>query len=198
VALMLVGWLLVFQLPEVLTADQLPHAIRSLAVLPVPMVLGAIALTRMRLFRRTLAAFCLALFVIAFDYWEYFGIWGHDPRVYAGFNTEYVNVAEYLDAQDPALRKYLVVNPEGSGIDVDGLPIHAQSVAFVLYGKSPVTYVRREVAEGYAYERPAILGFLSRDRALAERILARSGPGDVTVLDPMPGTYSMFQVIRLR
>lgn len=198
VALILVGWLLVLQLPEVLTADQLPHAIRSLAVLPVPMVLGAIALTRMRLFRRAAAAICLALFVIAFDYWAYFRIWGHDPRVYAGFNTEYVNVAEYLDAQDPAVRKYVVVNPEGSGIEVDGLPIHAQSVAFVLHGKPPVTYVRREVAESFAYERPAILGFLSRDQALAKGILARSGPGEVMVVDPMPGTNSMFQVVRLR
>ena len=198
VALMLLGGLLVLQLPEVLTADQLPHAIRSLIVLPVPMVIAAIALTRLRPFRRTWAACGLALFVLAFDYWEYFGLYRHDPRVHRAFNTEYVNVARYLDAQDPAVRKYLVVNPEGSGIEVDGLPIHAQSVKFVLHGKSPVTYVRREVAERFAYERPAVLGFLSVDRALAEGIIANSGPGEAMVVDPIPGTFSMFQIVHLR
>jgi len=135
-------WMFLAALPVVISNEGIPHALRSILLIPPAMMLAAIggvyvyewALEKTKTgthARKILFATCyllLTLFIFE-SYHTYFVLWGNDPNVQGAFAADYVAVGRTLNALPVNVLKYVVV-PEG-GVLVRGIPMPAQTVMFM-------------------------------------------------------------------
>ena len=145
----LLSWLIVAALPVVVSNEALPHALRSILLIPPVFILagfGGIWLyekiaeklqkyTKIpKLLLLSIFYFLLSLFVFE-AYYTYFILWAQNPNVYGAFNADYVQISRDLNNLPKELPKYVVV--EASGIDVRGIPMPAQTIMFITDTFSP-------------------------------------------------------------
>ncbi|MFY9479746.1 MAG: glycosyltransferase family 39 protein [Aquabacterium sp.] len=153
VPLVLLGWLIIMSLPATLTWEGLPHALRSIGMIPPVMILSAFGcwrLTRALLdwFERQKSRFpekisqlarvqkelkilvmLLLLIVPISSYRNYFNSWANIPDTYSAFATDLYHIGQYLRDKPADVSAYVVVNM--SGTEVRGIPMPAQTVMFV-------------------------------------------------------------------
>lgn len=149
----LLAWFAFMTLPATLTNEGLPHALRSIGLIPPVMIFagrGAHAAlaqifrwleiqkahwparTRQigRVKREILVLFLLALLSLSWTtYRNYFIRWAERPLTYSAFSTDLLHVGEYLQALPADTQKYVIVNL--SGTEVRGIPMPAQTVMFL-------------------------------------------------------------------
>ncbi len=119
---LLVVWA-VMLLPAILTAESLPHALRSIGALAPSLVLAALGISYMlnrwyatfpiNSAARTsgLAAIVLLLGLTAYQgYTQYFVAWASDPRTYAAFSEDATNIASYLIKHGTGQQNYVVID----------------------------------------------------------------------------------------
>ncbi|MDP3052084.1 MAG: glycosyltransferase family 39 protein [bacterium] len=137
-AIFLLLWLVVLLIPTVISSEGLPHALRSIGVIPAIMILAAIGLEwiivkisdwlrkkmeqypekREQLLRIKkelsilLIIFLLAVASEAFN--QYFFRWAGNPRVADAFNENYVQLGKYLNSLPKDLPKYIIMNCDGN------------------------------------------------------------------------------------
>jgi len=152
VAALLLGWLFLLSLPATLTQEGLPHALRSIGMIPPIMILAGLGAwwsmyvillwlgeqidrnpnfkKKIKRIRREMTVlFLLALMMIPLaSYRDYFLRWAINSNTYFSFSADVWNLGEYLDNLPPNLIKYVVVNQ--SGESVRGIPMPAQTVMF--------------------------------------------------------------------
>jgi len=153
VPVVLLGWLVIMSLPATLTWEGLPHALRSIGMIPPVMILSAFGcwrLTRALLdwFERQKSRFpekisqlarvqkelkilvmLLLLIVPISSYRNYFNSWANIPDTYSAFSTDLYHIGQYLRDKPIDVNVYVVVNM--SGTEVRGIPMPAQTVMFV-------------------------------------------------------------------
>ena len=151
--IILFSWLFIGLLPAIISSEALPHALRAIIVLPAVMIISAIGLEWIiskvqnwfekqkekyaeyaGQLSRIKKEFLLLLFVffisiIIHNYNQYFIRWANHMDTRNAFNQNYVEIGDYLDSLPKELTKYALVN--GSGVEVRGTPMPAQTVMFI-------------------------------------------------------------------
>ncbi|HSH31531.1 MAG TPA: hypothetical protein VK963_02580, partial [Candidatus Saccharimonadales bacterium] len=113
----------VMLLPEVLTAEGIPHALRAIGAMPAVFVLAAIGIGYMldqwyRTFPLNsaargagLGAMLVLLGLTAFQgYMQYFVAWAHAPQTYEAYSEDAVAVAKFLNQTGFEGQRYAVVH----------------------------------------------------------------------------------------
>ncbi len=136
------GWLFLAALPVVISNEALPHALRSILMIPPVIMLaaaGGIWLynklaamykegTKMRMVVKCCVCFFFALLILE-AYNSYFIVWAKNPNVYDAFSSNYVEIGREINALPPDAPKYIIV--EAGGVLVHGIPMPAETVMFI-------------------------------------------------------------------
>ncbi len=133
----LFAWFFLAMLPVVISNEGIPHALRSILMIPPVIIFAALGgVTAYNLIKKYIrssrlnpfAALFLLLFV-AQAYISYFVVWAQNPNVAPAFNADYIEVGRELNALPASVPKYVVI--EAGGVDVRRTPMPAQSTMFV-------------------------------------------------------------------
>ncbi|MEK7566983.1 MAG: hypothetical protein AAB527_02530 [Patescibacteria group bacterium] len=154
-------WLFIFALPVVLSSEGIPHALRSIIMIPAIMFFAGMGflevLTRISGWldsqlerfpeknkQITRIKFELILLVSAFfaagiitAYTDYFMRWANLTDTYFAFNANYTEIGRWLNLQPSSVKKYVVVNAAGVQVappdDILGepMPMPAQTIMFL-------------------------------------------------------------------
>jgi len=91
---LLVVWLVASALPAALSNEGVPHALRSILMIPAVCLIAAIGFAEIYRLRPNKALAAIVLAAIATQgYVEYFVVWRDDARVAEAFGTKYLNQA---------------------------------------------------------------------------------------------------------
>jgi len=187
-ALLPIAWLAVMLIPNLLSPEGSPHALRALVALPAVFLLageGAMWLNEFlakrfsRRLVRALAAVFLGAHVLAT--WQlYFRQWAPNPAVAEAFGANYVAEARYLQSLPARQAKYVVVNFGWDDVIVRGLPSAAQTVIFLLGGwddqklrGDTLRFIREENLAMLQAPAGAVLVPLQKNEKTEELILKR-------------------------
>ena len=132
-----VSWLLLAFMPVVISNEGIPHALRS--ILMIPAVFGLAGSGAHLLYEwlekhlkagqlQILAAVFLIL-VFVNGYYSYFYVWGQNQNVQDAFAADYVEIGRRINALPQSEPKYVVVL--ASGVEVRGVPMPAETVMFI-------------------------------------------------------------------
>lgn len=160
--LILFSWIFVASLSVVVSNESLPHALRSILMIPPVFVLaGAGAFKTYEILRNRLAGFyhrhdeliknsfiliCAALIIQSYNY--YFLEWGQNQNVKDAFSQDYVEMGEMLNSLPKNIIKYVVV--EANRALVRGIPMPAQTVMFI----TDTFTVKKQVEKNIHYILP--------------------------------------------
>lgn len=153
VQVLLLSWFFIGLIPVILSNEGLPHALRAIVVAPVVFIWAGESIwwivdkigdfyrardihelqIRHRWMKESSFAATLALviFLIALttaEYDKYFNKWAKNSNTANSFNQNYVRIGEVLNIMPQKTKKYVLVNT--GGIDVNGIPMPAQTVMF--------------------------------------------------------------------
>jgi len=135
--LLLTSWFLIMLLPQILTAESIPHGLRTLGILPPALIFPALSIYLLKekfpLFRKGLLFFIIP--ILAFDFfWNaylYFGISRQSPGFYYAYRQDLTKVSEYIQKRNNKEKTYLVLDPYS-----------VQTVQFLTYKKkNPYTLI---------------------------------------------------------
>ena len=150
--ILLLAWLGIMILPEMLTAEGIPHAMRALGIAPAAYLLAALGfdwLLALLAPRQWAMGAVLAALVAcgAADLYRYFGVWAHDPALVEGdvFSQRATAIGAYLRSLPPQTH-VLVVIPTAPLPSYPDRPqpapdIRVQPVEFANYGGTWPIYV---------------------------------------------------------
>jgi hypothetical protein len=152
IALVILFWILFLSLPATLTREGLPHALRSIGMIPPVMILAGLGcwwvLEKIDLWlenqkkkwpayrhqlerlNKEIVLLTLVVFlaITYTTYRDYFIRWPNNTNTYFAFSTDLWNLGKYLDGLPEDAHKYIIVN--ASGTEVRGIPMPAQTVMF--------------------------------------------------------------------
>ena len=152
-------WLFIFLLPNILTSEGNPHALRALAAMPAAMIFAGIGLTWLykkvqKYFDDKIRKPLLFLFLIVFlifvgsyDFNKYFSSWAFNPNVANAFSKNQVEIADYLNNLPKDTKKY-VIWPDYDRPTDNGLPVSAQTVYFLTTEKTKINYLKANELDG--------------------------------------------------
>src|SRR3989344_360900 len=134
---LMLGWLVLAFLPTVLSNEGIPHALRSILMLPAVMALagsGALLIYQWlsRRWRTAQVKLAIVIFfaVLLYQAWYgYFIQWGQNPNVHGAFAANYVSIARQINALPQSEEKYVVVR--AGGVMARGFPVAAETVMFI-------------------------------------------------------------------
>lgn len=153
VPVLLLGWLVIMSLPATLTWEGIPHALRSIGMIPPVMILAGFGCWRLiaamlNWFERKKISYpekisqltriqkeikilfmVIVLLIPIYTYRNYFIFWSQTSDTYFAFTTDLYHVGEFLRDKPDEVMAYVVVNM--SGTEVRGIPMPAQTVMFV-------------------------------------------------------------------
>lgn len=164
----LLAWLFVFILPDFLTTEGNPHALRALGALPAAMIFAGIGFMRIydkindylnskiklsdfkqyrsRLIRIKKEIFWLSviflIFTANFEFNKYFNDWAHNPNVASAFSQNQVKISDYFNNLPRDIYKYAIW-PSDDLPTGNGLPVSAQTVYFLTIG-GQVNYLKSD------------------------------------------------------
>lgn len=158
---LLLSWFFIMLLPSVLTREGIPHALRSIGVLPVVMIFAAEGTwwffeTLIHWYRQkdlhpletpyqkeheakviVGAALIILMAGIGFaEYDRYFNQWAKRPEVQDAFSADFAELGRQINQLPKEIPKYVVVNASGElvnlpGRPAGGIPMPAQTVMFI-------------------------------------------------------------------
>ena len=131
------SWFVIAALPVVISNEGLPHALRSILILPPAIILSALGASAAynyskKHIRWPLRRALITLFVILLvsdAYYSYFIAWAKNPNTYDAFSSSYLELGRTLNGLGARIPKYVVVNV--LGVLVNGIPMPAQTVMFI-------------------------------------------------------------------
>jgi len=168
-AVLLLAWVPIMLLPNLLSVEGVPHALRSCGVLPAVMLLAGAgaaiveAAVARRLGGRMAAALAivLCLGLAAHTGYRHFAVWGRDARLFAEHDGAYRAAARALLQAPPGVERFLVAN--GTGFDIYGRPAEVHAYLFEMRDHPPVVLGPRDGGRLVLEGRPAIVAFVRRE-----------------------------------
>ncbi len=165
----LFSWLAIFLLPNILTTEGNPHALRALGTMPAVMIFSGIGLVwlykkiqkyfddkienpvldkyKNQLLRLKKEIFLFLImfliFVGARDFNKYFNLWAFNPNVTSAFSQNQVKIADYLNNLLKETEKYAIWDASDKAMD-NGLPVSAQTVYFLTTEKTKINYLKSD------------------------------------------------------
>ncbi len=199
----LLGSFFIMLMPEFLTSEGLPHALRAIGTqIPVFLIAG---LGAFWLYQRILRSssqsktVLLSLFFITLglsatiNLTKYFVFFANSPDQRGAFNEDYTNMATYLLSLPPETKKYVYANAGGTDID-NGLPVTAESLYFLTYGKvENLTFLKPDTI----VTTPAVVILMRHDEAIAGRLVERYPGSEIRSIYANPYSPVSFPVIIL-
>lgn len=167
---------LIMMLPSILTEEGMPHSLRAIGTMPFAFLFAGLGADRLfskkrkiKLRKENILAIVVGVIVL-FDFTIYFSLWANDRETRGQFNESYVEASKYLNGIPDTTEKYVIVNV--GGVEVDGLPVAAQTFKFMTYGKSNVTYLSEEQAEDYRnnFDKDSVIILAKKDEELIDRL----------------------------
>jgi 4-amino-4-deoxy-L-arabinose transferase-like glycosyltransferase len=137
-ALMLVFlWFILAALPVVISDEGIPHALRSILMIPPVFMLTALAGVRLYRFLQKYnpewllkaVAIIFFIFVTLGTYQQYFVTWAKNKNTADAYSADYVEIGNEINALPPETPKYVIV--QASGVLAGGVPMPAQTVMFI-------------------------------------------------------------------
>jgi len=110
----LILWFLIMLVPQLLTAEAIPHGLRTIGVIPVVFLFPAIAID---LFfkkfnsKKAVLVLCAILGMsVIFDYSLYFYVSANSPKFYYAYRSDLTTVSNYLNERNQKQKTYLVLD----------------------------------------------------------------------------------------
>ena len=140
----LLVWMGVGLLPAVLSHDTMPHALRSILVIPAVFLLAAIGAGvaaswlagRTPGYVRVAGPAVLAVVLIAEPYRVYFDLWSVHPEVTKWSNVALAGIADQLNAMPVEQPKYVAVNILRAQL-LNAVPVQAMTIMFLTRTYTP-------------------------------------------------------------
>jgi len=152
--LSLVSWFFIMLLPGILTYEGIPHALRTIGVIPVISIFAGFGGWKIYEFfsrnasRKILlftASFLFILTIGIFEFNKYFVCWAKNPNLKEAFTKQYAEIGYFLNSLPENVQKYVIVNE--LGFPLYGISIPAQTPMFIeraKFGEVRSTYLRAE------------------------------------------------------
>ncbi len=158
---LLIVWFFVLSIPSVISNEGLPHALRTIGMIPPVMIFAALGMDFIMrkgkiLHGRLLGAFpdleyqinrigsefrilvfAFLVVISIFAYRQYLLRWASSPYTAEAFSENYTLLGKYLRTLPDTTHKYVIVNADG--VDVRGIPMPAQPVMFLM-GEGPIAH----------------------------------------------------------
>ncbi|MCX6763768.1 MAG: glycosyltransferase family 39 protein [Candidatus Moranbacteria bacterium] len=198
---LLLSWFFVMLIPEFLTAEGLPHALRSIGTMPVVFLFAVIPGTRIigkaenfGFFYKigALTMITLAfLFIGIFNPVKYFRYWGENRNQHAMFNENFKNMSTYLLGLPPETNKFVYVNGGGREMN-DGLPVSAEVIRYLAWGNvENLKYIKDESE----IDAKGIIVLMRYDQGFIDKIKKRYPEAQTQNIDLNKGHWSDFTII---
>jgi 4-amino-4-deoxy-L-arabinose transferase-like glycosyltransferase len=140
----LFGWLIITSLPVIISNEGLPHALRSILMIPPVFILAGLGgiwlyknfgslIKNQKIFNLFVIIFLSLLFFEA--YITYFILWGKNPNTAGAFNQNYVDIGRRINALPKEIHKYVIV--KASGVLANDIPVPAQTLMYLTNSFSP-------------------------------------------------------------
>ena len=189
----LLGTFFVMLMPEFLTDEGLPHALRSIGTqMPVFLMASMPALWILNKALRSQPGAKLAFLSIltltlglgaVFNLTKYFVFFPSAIQSSESFNESYRNMARYLLSLPDTTRKYVLIDEKGHN-DRFNLPVYAHPVYFLTYHRVENMEI---VQEDTTIRRGSVFLMLNRNEAIAQK-LQKLYPGSYEQhIDMTPG-----------
>jgi len=201
---LLIVWFAVMLLPAVLTAEGLPHALRTIGVIPVCYIfagLGAYGLYKFlykfvgskKINKSLLLIACLLFLVICAcaQYDKYFIKWAKQPEVEDAFAKIYVDIGTHLNSLPPEISRYVIVNQAGVLVpikqnnEIKNIPMPAQTVIFIqatlqqAQGKQETRYLLPEEINTIKTNKPMVIIPLQYDEEIFRKLKEKFPEGEI-------------------
>jgi len=161
--------LAIFLLPNILTTEGNPHALRALGAMPAVMIFSGIGLiwfykkiqkyfddkiknpvldkykNQLLRLKKEIFLFLIIflIFVGARDFNKYFNLWAFNPNVAGAFSQNQVKIVDYLNNLPKETEKYAIWDASDRATD-NGLPVSAQTVYFLTTEKTKINYLKSD------------------------------------------------------
>lgn len=199
----LIAWLLVMLIPEFLSSEGLPHALRSIGTMPAVIIIALLPFLWLLgktdkfgyFFKVSVVSltFVALAFIGVFNTVKYFVFWANNREQHGAFTENLKNMGLYLNSLPPNIHKYVV--PNGSGkIMEDGLPINEEPIKYLTSGKSNPEFLKPDTL----LESPMIILMTVYDQGLVDRIKKFYPQAEVKRIDINPGYWMDFSVIEIK
>jgi len=137
----LILWFIIALLPGMLTYEGVPHALRTIGVIPVVFIFAGLSCWEIyKFFEKNtkrkillLIASFFFLFAISFsEFNKYFFDWGKNKEVEGAFTKRFADIGYFLNSLPEDYQKYVIVNEPGVPVPYsDGIPMPAQTIMFI-------------------------------------------------------------------
>ncbi|HTY39696.1 MAG TPA: glycosyltransferase family 39 protein [Candidatus Paceibacterota bacterium] len=149
--LFIFGWATLAALPVVISNEGLPHALRSILLIPPVILLAAFAAERVYHVMRdkwpkylTIIVTVLFLALLPVEaYHTYFVLFANAADTPGAFAADYVTIGHAIRALPTSTLKYVVV--EAGGVDVRGIPMPAQTVMYITDSFTPEKQAEKNI-----------------------------------------------------
>lgn len=188
----LISWWLIMLFPGILTNEGIPHALRTIGVIPVVyifvgiggyLVYDWVAKNTKKKFLLSLTCFLFLVAMGVFEFNKYFILWAKNPEVKNAFSKNYVDIGNYLNSLPLEIQKYVIVNVSGVPVPwPNGIPMPAQTVMFVentKYSSPQSNYLLPEELEKINIEKETIIVPMKPDNELFIELLLKFPQGQI-------------------
>jgi hypothetical protein len=137
-SVLIILWIVVGSVPAVASNQAIPHALRSILLLPPSIMLAALGGVRIsRIIQSSFGKYAATAIVLifvaatcAFSYYDYFIVWAANPQVRDAFNASYVEIGRQINSMPSSSPKYVVVEPSSLA---RGVPVTAETTMFITH-----------------------------------------------------------------
>lgn len=135
--LLIIAWFLLMTLPAAFTYEGIPHALRSIGMIPPVLILsgcGAYSFyefikKQFSLKKYTLIVLFFIVVSLIINYQAYFLVWAKNYNTFYAFNGNYYQIGKYLNELPKEHLKIILVN--AGGVLVNNIPMPAQTIMFL-------------------------------------------------------------------
>ena len=195
----LISWFLIMLLPAVSTAEGIPHALRTIGVIPVVYIFTALgfywSVKKANLFIRSrfypkflkkiskpILEFIIILFLLntaVFNFNKYFFDWAENPEVRGAFLENLVGIGNYFNSLSLDAKKYVIVN-QGGG---EGFNL-IQTIRFTTYPKENIEYLKtNELDKITLVDKKTVIVIMTYDKELFSKLQTKFKKGKIEEKD---------------
>ncbi len=118
VYVLLVSWFFIMLVPEFLSDESLPHALRSIGSMPVAFLFAAMVFSYLydhvaeysHMYKKIMRSLVIIMliFIGAFNYVKYFVFWANQPQTAQAFDKNLMEVSSYIKTLPPQEEKFII------------------------------------------------------------------------------------------
>ena len=186
VYIFLLSWFLIMLLPAILTYESIPHALRTIGVIPVVYIFVALGFIwlfdKLAKINKKIAVFLLILLLVypaLANFNKYFLQWAQNSHVAGAFRQDLVDLTNYLNNLPTNIQKIVLVNESGVPVPYpDGLAMPAQTIIFK--SNKEIKYLAQdENSQTIINNQPTVIIPLKYDQYLFQQLSKKWPDGKI-------------------